>query len=267
MSLFLDQSASFYAVAAFAVFFVAIAKAGFGGIIGSVAMPLVAAASDTVTAVAVLYPAYLLIDLVVVWTYRRSIPWPVLRPMLAAGALGTLAATLAYGTFAPEAFAVVLGTMAVAAAIRFTLRPPGRTGEAAPAPGPARRGLLPLIGWCGLAGFFSFFLMGAVPAQIYLLPLRLDPRVHVAATVAFFAAMNWSRVPIVLELGIVTPQTLLTTALLLPVLPAGILAGRWIVAHLRKEPFFLIAQALLFLLGLYLIAGAAAHYLRPGAAD
>lgn len=242
------------------MFFVALAKAGFGGIIGSLAMPLVAAASDTITAVAVLFPAYLLIDVVVVWTYRRTIPWDVLWPMLVTGSLGTLAAVAMYGAVDPVAMSIPLGLMAIVSALRFALQswgwlPPLKTSRDR-----RSRPVLPLLGWCGSAGFFSFFLMGAVPAQIYLLPFRLDPKVHVAATIGFFATMNWSRVPVVLGYGIVTPQTLWVSASLLPIIPFGILVGRWITANLPKEPFFLVAQTMLFVLGIYLIANAAFYF-------
>ncbi len=262
-----DQPALFYVVAAFAVFFVALAKAGFGGIIGSLAMPLVAAASDTITAVAVLFPAFLLTDVVVVWTYRRTIPWDVLWPMLIAGSMGTLAAIAMYGVVDPAAMSLPLGVMAIISAVRFGLQTWGWLPSVQTSRDRRSRPVFPLVGWCGSAGFFSFFLMGAVPAQIYLLPFRLDPMVHVSATVGFFATMNWSRVPVVLGYGIVTPQTLWISAALLPIIPLGIVVGRWITANLRKEPFFIVAQAMLFVLGIYLIASAVFYFTQGGAAS
>ena len=51
-----DAPILFYGVAGFAVFFVALAKAGFGGMIGSLGMPLVAAVSDIPTAISILLP-------------------------------------------------------------------------------------------------------------------------------------------------------------------------------------------------------------------
>ena len=80
-----DYSIVFLGVAGFAVFFVALAKAGFGGMIASLAMPLVAAFSDITTAISVLLPTYIVMDIILAWVYRKSVPYAMLWPMAAAG--------------------------------------------------------------------------------------------------------------------------------------------------------------------------------------
>jgi len=73
----------------------------------------------------------------------------------------------------------------------------------------------------------------------------------------FFAIVNTAKLPVMVGLGFITRDTLLLSALFLPVMPLGIWAGKWINSRIPKEPFYVIVHILLLVLGLYLIASAA----------
>lgn len=248
-----DYSILFLCVSAFAVFFVALAKAGFGGILGSLAMPLVAAFSDITTAIGVLLPAFIAIDLVVVWLYRKDVPIKLLWPMALSGVVGVAIAGLAFRFIDASYLALFLGVMSLVLGAGFFLK------KTEPVPiqhDPYKRDWPRLVGWNSASGFTSFFLMGGPPIQMYLLPLRLPPKVYVSLLVWFFFIVNWSKMPIVLSMGVVTWDTLWVSALLLPILPLGIAIGKYLNSRIPKEPFYRIVHILLCILGLYLIATA-----------
>jgi uncharacterized membrane protein YfcA len=248
-----DYSLTFMCVAGFAVFFVALAKAGFGGMIGSLAMPLVAAVSDIPTAISVLLPTYVVMDLIVAILYRKSVPFALLWPMAAAGVAGVVLAALLFRFVDTTNLAILLGGISVSLGLRFFL---GQRVQTAAALDPATRNWPHLALLNGGSGFTSFFLMGEAPIQIFLLPFRLPPQTYVALLVWFFFIVNWVKIPIVLGMGIVTIDSLWISAILLPIMPLGILIGKYIATRIRKEPFYLIVHVLLIILGLYLIGNA-----------
>jgi uncharacterized protein len=259
-----EHSILFFLVAGFAVFFVALAKAGFGGMIGSLAMPLVASVSDITTTISVLLPTYAAMDLIVAWMYRKTVPVRMLWPMALAGVGGVFLAAFVFRVVDTVYLAIVLGAISMATGLRFyVLRWWGTKTPPAPRE-PNSRNWVKLVGLNGASGFTSFFLMGEAPIQVYLLPFRLPPHIYVAVLVWYFAIVNWVKIPIVLGMGIVTIDSLWISALLLPIMPIGILVGKYINTRLPKEPFYLIVHILLVILGIYLIANAVSHLMTGG---
>lgn len=242
----------FLVMTAFAVLIVGVAKAGFGGLVGSVAMPLVAAVSDMGTAIAVLLPLYVAMDIIATVMMRREMDLWFLPPMLLAGLAGTALGALVFSNLDPVWLRIGLGVLSIVQGARyFWTRRGGRPPPAATARGD--RAWPALFGWCGLAGFTSFFLMGDGPAQIYLMRYRLPPTIFVGTMVGFFLVVNASKVPIVVGMGLLNGATLLQSALFLPLAPLGLLAGRFVVQRLPLGPFYITAHVLLLCLGVYLI--------------
>ncbi|MFZ3581796.1 sulfite exporter TauE/SafE family protein [Loktanella sp. DJP18] len=254
-----DTSLLFFAVAGFAVFFVALAKAGFGGMIGSLGMPLVASVSDIQTAITILLPTYVVMDLIVAVIYRKSVPFALLWRMALAGIAGVLLAAYMFQSVNPDLVAILLGIISLLLGLRFFRDRVAGGGPVLPATPDHRwrwrRGVI----LNGASGFTSFFLMGEAPVQAFVLPLRLAPQVYVALLVWFFFIVNWIKIPIVLSMGLVTIDSLWISALLLPIMPVGILVGKFIATRIRREPFYVIVHVLLIALGCYLIASGAWH--------
>jgi uncharacterized protein len=251
-----DYSLVFLGVAAFAVFFVALAKAGFGGMIGSLAMPLVASVSDIPTAISVLLPTYVVMDLIVAWTYRKSVPFAFVWPMALSGIAGVFLAAVVYRLVETTYLAIFLGLMSMLIGIKFFVQRARNGQKVIPVPDPTVRNWPRIIGLNGASGFTSFFLMGEAPIQLFMLPFRLAPQVYVAVLVWFFAIINWTKIPIVLAMGIVTIDSLWVSLMLLPIMPLGIMFGKYINSRLPKEPFYLVVHVLLIILGIYLILNA-----------
>ncbi|WP_445809710.1 sulfite exporter TauE/SafE family protein [Yoonia sp.] len=247
----------FFCVAAFAVFFVALAKAGFGGMIGSLGMPLVAAVSDIPTAIAVLLPTYIMMDVIVAIIYRKAVDFRLLWPMALWGVAGVYLAAVVFDRINPDGLAIMLGAMSLLLGLKFFRNRLGGQSRSTPIADTGKPQWYRTIALTGGSGFTSFFLMGEAPVQAFLLPYRLMPQVYVAVLVWFFFIVNFVKIPIVLSMGLVTRDSLWISLLLLPIMPLGIAVGKYIATRIAKDPFYIIVHLLLIVLGSYLIASSA----------
>ena len=50
--------------------------------------------------------------------------------------------------------------------------------------------------------------MGEAPVQMFILPYKLPPKVFIATLVWFFCIINWAKVPVVIQLGLISRETL-----------------------------------------------------------
>jgi uncharacterized membrane protein YfcA len=221
--------------------------------IGSLAMPLVAAVSDIPTAISVLLPTYVVMDLIVAWIYRKQVPFALLWPMALAGVGGVAIAALIFRLVDTTCLAFLLGFISMVLGVRF-FATRGNQANLTPMPHAILRRWPRTAVLNGASGFTSFFLMGEAPVQVYLLPFRLAPQTYVAVLVWFFFIVNWVKIPIVLGMGIVTSDSLWISAMLLPIMPVGILIGKFIATRIPKEPFYVVIHILLIVLGAYLLS-------------
>lgn len=108
--------------------------------------------------------------------------------------------------------------------------------------------LAPIAGL--LAGFTTLVANAAGPVMmVYLLAMGL-PKLQFLGTAAwFFCVLNLVKVPFMVHLGLIDEHSLRINALLVPLVIAGALAGRWLVQRMNQTRF----EALV--LGLTLLAG------------
>lgn len=224
-----------------------ISKGGFAGGFGIVTVPLMALAIAPAQAAAILLPILLVMDVGAVWAYRRSWDPRLIRVLLPAGLVGTVAGTLAFRELSSNGIRLFLGALAIGFVIwRAVLRAP----SASPAAPSAARGAF----WAALAGFTSFIAhSGGPPISVYLLPLRLAPSVLVGTVAVLFAALNWSKVLPYWWLGLFSAQNLLTSAALAPVGVAGVLLGVRLHRRVDEALFYRLVYAFLLLTGAKLL--------------
>ena len=99
----------FYAAAIPAVLLFGIAKGGFGGSLGVVAVPLMALIISPIQAAAILLPILCLMDLMSLWAYRGQWVWSELRVLLPASMLGIIAGTILFGYMSPALIRLLVG--------------------------------------------------------------------------------------------------------------------------------------------------------------
>ena len=108
--------------------------------------------------------------------------------------------------------------------------------------------------WGALSGYASFVAhAGGPPFQIYVLPMKLDPKRYTGASIRFFAIVNAVKVVPYLMLGALGRENLTISASLLPVALVSTVAGALVVKHLKAETFYPMTYGLALIAGLKLL--------------
>ena len=87
----------------------------------------------------------------------------------------------------------------------------------------------------------------------YLLSRGLPKERFVATSVFFFTAINLAKLPFYLGIGLFSRDTLLMSAMLLPLVPVGVWLGLHLLRRIPERPFFLFATWALALSGAKLL--------------
>ena len=238
----------FYLAAVPAVMLFGIAKGGFGGGLGVMAVPLMALVISPVQAAGILLPILCLMDLVTLWAYRGRWIIAELRLLIPWSLVGIAAGTLLFGFMSPAVIRLILGVIAVAFTLQHWLHRAFRAD--------AQGVLPPRIGMAAAAtaGFTSFIAhAGGPPISMYLLRRKLDRTAFVATTVVFFAVVNYVKLVPYAWLGQLDTANLYTSLVLAPLAPIGVAAGVWMHNRVSDRFFFQVAYTLLFLVGLRLV--------------
>lgn len=238
---------AFYLVAIPAVLIFGISKGGFGGGLGIAAVPLMALAVSPAVAAGILLPLLMLMDAIGVWAYRRRFDRRIILTMLPGALAGIVLASLAFHYLNDDLVRVLLGLIATGFAADYFLR----DKASAPArPHEPRRAAF----WGGIAGFTSTVAhSGGPPANIYLLPLKLDKTIFVGSMIVLFALINAAKVIPYWLLGLFSPANLWASLLLAPVAAFGMLAGIWLHDKVDQVLFYRLCYVFVLLTGLKLI--------------
>jgi uncharacterized membrane protein YfcA len=240
----------FYAVAIPCVILTGISKAGLG-IAGGIAVPILALAISPIQAAAIMLPILLVMDVVSVYLYRREWSREHMRIILPAGVLGTAIGWATFSFLDEQSLRVILGLISLGFVAQSWISklPPDPTPR-------VMKGFF----WGTISGVTSFIAhSGGPPLYVYLLPLRLPKAVHVGTTVIFFAVVNALKIVPYFSLGMIDATNLKTAAVLLPVIPVGIVLGIWIQRKLSTKWFFRLAYTLLLLTGTKLLYDGLMH--------
>jgi uncharacterized membrane protein YfcA len=238
---------AFYAAAIPAVLIFGISKGGFGGGLGIAAVPLMALAVSPAVAAGILLPLLMLMDAIGVWAYRRAFDRRIIQSMLPGAFAGIAVASLAFHYLDDDLIRVLLGVIAAGFAADYFLR---RKGDAPARPHEPRRAAF----WGSLAGFTSTVAhSGGPPANIYLLPLKLDKTIFVGSMIVLFTLINAAKVIPYMLLGLFSPTNLWASLVLAPVAAFGMLAGIWLHDKVNQVLFYRLCYIFVLLTGLKLI--------------
>lgn len=239
----------FYAVAIPAVLLFGISKGGFGGGLGTAAVPLMALVISPVQAAAILLPILCVMDLVALWKFRGKWVWPELRVLLPASLIGILVGTLLFEYMSAAVVRLIVGAVAIAFTLHFWINKQRASGEELP---DYARSYGMLGG--SVAGFTSFVAhSGGPPISMYLLRRPLDRTDFAATTIVFFAVVNYVKLVPYTWLGQFDTDNLATSAALVVLAPVGVLIGAWLHKRVTDRFFFAFVYVLLFVVGLKLV--------------
>lgn len=240
----------FLATALFAVMLMGISKAGFGGTMGSLAVPLVSLTVSTPQAAAILLPVLLVIDALGLFVFRGKGDAANLRIILPGAVLGMGLGALFFHWVDVRWIKAIIGLEA----LLFGLDRLRQAKEiVTPRPPEVARGLF----WSTVSGFTSFIShAGGPPLLQYLLPQGMERTRMVGTTVIFFSAVNFAKVVPYALLGLFDASNLATSVLLLPAVPLGYWIGLRLLKSLPQTPFNVVLAVAMIFTGIKLLADA-----------
>lgn len=243
---------TFYAAAIPAVFLVGLSKGGIGGALALMGVPLMSMAVDPVKAAAIFLPILILMDIVALWSWRNFNDRKTLLMILPGGVIGIALGWATSAYVSDDALRLVIATATILFTVRYFWQVYGPHGRQPAQPLPHRP--VAATFWGSLSGYASFVAhAGGPPFQIYVLPMKLDPKSYTGASVRFFAIVNAVKVIPYFYLGALDRENMVLSVTLLPVALVATALGAAIVRHLKAEAFYPMAYGLAFCAGLKLL--------------
>jgi uncharacterized membrane protein YfcA len=242
---------AFFAAAIPAVMLVGLSKGGIGGAFGLLGVPIMSLAVDPVQAAAIFLPILILMDIVALWSWRNFNDRKTLLVILPGGVIGIALGWATSAYVSENALRLVIATATILFTLRYFWQVYGPNSHIPVAPLPHRP--VPATFWGALSGYASFVAhAGGPPFQIYVLPMKLDPKRYTGASIRFFAIVNAVKVIPYVMLGALDRENLTISSTLLPVALVSTVAGALVVKHLKAETFYPMTYGLALIAGLKL---------------
>lgn len=238
-----------FAVAIPAVIFAGVSKGGFGSGVAFASASILAITLDPGTALGLMLPLLMLIDVAALPAYWRKWDWSAARVLLLGSIPGTILGALFYAWTDPDTVRLLIGLVALLFVAWQLVQAAGLIRLAGRKFGPGV-GLVSGV----VLGFTSFVSHAGGPAAaVYLLGQGLAKTTFQATTVLTFWAVNLSKSGIYAGMGIFTRETLLLDLALMPFALLGTWLG--VKAHhvVSERLFFTIAYVALTLTGTKLV--------------
>jgi uncharacterized protein len=237
--------------AALGAFMVGVSKAGITGLsILSIALFNFVFPSSKQASGLVL-PLLIFGDCVAVLSYRAHTQWRFLWRLFPWTGAGVVLGYLALGRISDHSAKTLIGAIIVGlAALSYWRR--FKASPAATSPAPVHWALAAIIGVT--VGFITLIANAAGPLMaLYLVAMRLPKLQYVGTAAVFFMMLNLFKVPFMVDLKLITPQSFGFNLALAPAVLLGALLGRWLVRHINQGLFEQMVLALSALGGLLLL--------------
>ncbi len=240
------EGTAFWLAALVAAVFIGLGKGGVP-VITALAVPVLALVISPVAAAGLLLPVFIVSDVFGLIAYRKLFDWPVLRIMMVAMPPGVLIGYLTVNIVSEGLITLLLGLIGAVFALSLMLR--------RPADGPPRKPRWrPGLFWGTITGFTSFVShSGAVPYQVFTLPLRMPKIAFVGTVTVAFAYINVIKLIPYYMLGQLSVANIKTAGILMVPAAVAVLAGVRLVRVVPEKLFFRLVIWALLLLSLKLI--------------
>jgi uncharacterized protein len=241
-----------WAIAVFAALFVGLSKTGLSGL-GMLAVVLFAQILPAKEATGVVLPLLCFGDIAAVASYRRHATWSHVWKLFPWAGIGVVAGRFALGRIDEYQTRMLIGGIVIVLVILHLIRRRVSGDE-------AEHGVwfAPTIGV--LAGFTTLVANAAGPLMvIYLLAMRLPKLEFMGTGAVFFMLLNWFKVPFMVNLGLVTVESLKLNLLLAPAVFVGAFFGRKLLHRINQRLFEDLALVLSVLAALELMFKFSSH--------
>ena len=236
-------------VVAVAVLFYGFAKTAMP-VAGVVAAPILAAALGPTVAAGFALPLLLLGDVIGVAYFRQHADWGIMRKLVPGVLVGFVIAALLFAFASTSVVARVIGVLLLVSVAMEVMR---RRSPVEEQEGPGIRRLE--------AGFFGTLTgvttmaanAGGTAMTLYLIKMRVPMLAFLGTNVWFFFILNLIKVPLIISLGLITPQSLLANLWFAPVIVLGTILGITTFRRMNQTWFERIALTLSALASLWLV--------------
>ncbi len=219
---------------------------GFG--FALVMVPLLSLAWDVKSAVVTSSLLGTVALLPLLFEVRRHVHMSRVAPMLAGSIAGIPAGIWLLGWIDPQALEILVGAIVITTSLLLYL---------GPSSGQTRAGAIPSVTVGALSGVLrASTSMGGPPAVLYLIGAERQVEAFRGTLLAFFLPTSLVTVAGLAAVGRVTPDILVTTALALPALTIGLIAGARVRAVVRQEVFRAIVLLVLVATSIAIIVSA-----------
>jgi uncharacterized membrane protein YfcA len=190
-------------------------------------------------------------DIVAVLSYRTHTQWRYLWKLMPWTAAGVVLGYLALGHISDATARIMIGVIIVSlCALGYWRRYVGTQPQEA-----TETWHWSLAAALGIAaGFVTLIANAAGPLMsIYLIAMRLPKMQFVGTAAVFFMVLNLFKVPFMVKLGLITPQSFEFNLMLAPAVLLGALAGRWLLMRINQQLFDKLVLSLSAIAGILLI--------------
>jgi uncharacterized protein len=241
---------SFYLLALLAALCIGLSKSGFSGI-SMVSVLLLAELYGAKASVGLALPLLIAADLLAYPAFIKHGSWRPVWRLLGPTLAGLAAGWWMLGWMPDDVARRVIGACVLLMAtlqISLSLRP--EWGER----WVHSRGFGMSAGVLG--GFATMLANAAGPViQLYLTARNVPKMELIGIGARFFLLVNLLKVPLNARLALITPESLLENARLLPGVVLGVFGGRWLVRHVPQAAFEWMVVGFSVLAGLRLLLG------------
>lgn len=237
----------FFFMAIVAVLIVGISKGGLGGGLVVLGVPIMSLVVSPAVAAGILLPILCVMDLANVWAHRGKWDKKNLLSLLPGAIVGIVIGTFTYKYMNDSIIRLIIGSVAVIFSLSWILK---KSGDQQP----AERGAISGLFWGTIAGFTSFVAhSGGPPANIHLIPQKLEKRVYQATTAVFFTVANYVKLVPYAALGLLETENLKLSLILMPFGLLGIGLGVWLHTRINEKLFYRLVYVFLFFTGVKLL--------------
>jgi len=243
-----DNTTVFLLMLVAVTFLISLSKGGLGGMAGSLSAPLMALVMPVNQVLGLLLPIMLLADIFSIALHWRRWNARLVWLLIPGGVVGVSIGTYFIINVSTQVLKIGLATIALLFVVYKLLE--------TRILGSIKYQEKNWHGWLAgsTAGFTSAMAhSGVPPISIYLMLQNVTPRVFVATSVLFYALLNWIKVPFYYFTGMFDFQQIWQIAWVFPIVPFGVLIGRWLVTKVSKVVFDNIILVLLVITALLLI--------------
>ncbi|MGI5922573.1 MAG: sulfite exporter TauE/SafE family protein [Lentisphaeria bacterium] len=249
-----DLSAWGWCVAIFCGVVVGMSKCGLTGL-GSLAVPLMATVLPAKVSTGALLPVLIIGDAMGVTYFNRHANWRLLTRLMPAALVGIVIGFLLMrqAWVDDQVIKVSIGILVLALVALNALRERFLAflpiGEDA-----GRQSLVIAIVFGVIAGITTMLANAAGPIMlIYLLAMRLPKDAFIGTSAWYFMVLNWCKVPFMVQLGLINPDSLAFNIKLSPAILVGGLLGIYCSGKLSNRGFNRLVQILTILAALKLL--------------